>query len=141
MFQTSHSYSTIHAAARCLSGGPIYITDFSGQHDVELIAQMTAGSLTEQTVTLRPSMAGKTIRAFDSYHEGHPLKIATYAEAEGGGTSFLGLFNIAEQGKRCLVPVSDFLGKNGKLVAIGTEAHSSSSFVLIKRRSFSVQLT
>lgn len=83
---------------------------------------MTAGSLTGQTVILRPSMAGKTIRAFDRYHEGHPLKIATYAEAEGGGTSILGLFNIAEQEKTCLIYVSDFLGKNGKPIAIGTGA-------------------
>src|SRR5271163_4632165 len=36
MFQTSHPYSGFHAAARCISGGPIYITDSPGQHNVSL---------------------------------------------------------------------------------------------------------
>ena len=42
IFQTNHTYSGLHAAARCLSGGLIYITDEPGVHDIKLISQMTA---------------------------------------------------------------------------------------------------
>jgi Raffinose synthase or seed imbibition protein Sip1 len=54
MFQTSHPYSSFHAAARCVSGGPIYITDTPGEHDLNLIAQITAENVRGQTVILRP---------------------------------------------------------------------------------------
>jgi hypothetical protein len=138
MFQTSHSYSGFHAAARCLSGGPIYITDFPGQHDVELIAQMTAWSLGGQSVILRTSRAGKTLRAFDSYHEGHVLKIGTYAETKGGGTSFLSLFNIAGQEISCLVPATDFAESDRKSIVAGSGAqrylirsHQTSDFLAL----------
>jgi len=55
MFQTSHPYSGFHAAARCVSGGPIYITDYPGEHDVKLIHEMTARSPRGETIILRPS--------------------------------------------------------------------------------------
>ena len=63
-----------------------------------------------------------TLRAFDSYHEWHVLKIRTFAETKGGRTSFLGLFNIAGQDTTCLSFV-DFAGHDGKSIAAGTEAH------------------
>jgi hypothetical protein len=44
MFQTSGPLPDLHAAARCSSGGPIYVTDVPGQHDVDLIRQMTSKS-------------------------------------------------------------------------------------------------
>ncbi|KMQ43352.1 Glycosyl hydrolases 36 [Trichophyton rubrum] len=58
MFQTSHSYASFHAAARCVSGGVIYITDEPGKHNLAIINQMTALTTRGDTVILRPSVAG-----------------------------------------------------------------------------------
>ncbi|KAL8719032.1 MAG: hypothetical protein Q9225_003913, partial [Loekoesia sp. 1 TL-2023] len=64
MFQTSHPYSSFHAAARCISGGPIYITDTPGQHSLPLIASMTAPTISSnppKTIILRPNSVAKCI--------------------------------------------------------------------------------
>jgi hypothetical protein len=77
MFQTSHPWAGFHAAARCLSGGPIYITDSPGKHDVNLIKQMTARTPRGNTVILRPPIRGKTSQAYTSYDELRLLRIET----------------------------------------------------------------
>ncbi len=59
MFQTSHQYSAFHAAARCINGGPIYFTDTPGEHDINLINQITARNK-ENTIILRPRVARTT---------------------------------------------------------------------------------
>jgi hypothetical protein len=66
MFQTEHEYGHYHAAARCVSGGPIYITDEPGRHDLQLIGEMSAITPLGKTVILRPSVIGK---ALDPYLE------------------------------------------------------------------------
>ena len=69
MFQTAHQTAHYHAAARCISGGPIYITDVPGHHNVELINQMTGLTPRGKTVILRPSVVGRTIDAYTGYDE------------------------------------------------------------------------
>jgi hypothetical protein len=69
MFQTSHKNAGYHAAARCISGGPIYITDVPGEHDLMLINQMTGLTTRGKTTILRPSVVGKTIDAYTGYDE------------------------------------------------------------------------
>lgn len=113
MFQTSHPYSSFHAAARCVSGGPIYITDTPGEHDLGLIAQITAENVRGQTVILRPSMVGKTIGIYDKYHEGQILRIGTYNGSAQTGNGILGLFNISDHEISAMVPITDFPGING----------------------------
>ena len=80
MFQTLHDYSGFHAAARCVSGGPIYITDVPGQHDVDLIAKMTG--LTPRspgkTVIFRNSVGGRSIDPYVGYHDNVLLKVGSY---------------------------------------------------------------
>lgn len=110
MFQTSHPYSGFHAAARCVSGGPIYITDAPGKHDLDLIAQMTAENVRGQTVILRPSIVGKTINIYDQYHEGHILKVGTYNGAAGTGNGILGVFNVSDHEISAMVPITDLPG-------------------------------
>ncbi|CAG8454597.1 5043_t:CDS:2 [Acaulospora colombiana] len=39
MFQTNHEYSECHAAARAISGGPIYIADLPHQHDTIILGR------------------------------------------------------------------------------------------------------
>ncbi|KAK3711661.1 hypothetical protein LTR37_009437 [Vermiconidia calcicola] len=94
MFQTSHSWASFHAAARCVSGGPIYFTDVPGEHDIELIRQMTAQTTRGRTVILRPQMVGKAMDPYHDYHAQAILKIGTYNGMSGTGTGILGLFNV-----------------------------------------------
>ncbi|KAM0520908.1 hypothetical protein ACHAPS_006628 [Verticillium nonalfalfae] len=78
MFQTMGDYSRFHAMARCVSGGPIYITDVPGQHDRALIEQLTGPTPRNKTVIFRPSVVGKTIDAYNDYHDDVLLKIGSY---------------------------------------------------------------
>lgn len=112
MFQTVHPYSSFHAAARCVSGGPIYITDEPGKHDTDLINQMTALTTQGKTVILRPSILGRTMDAYHNYNEGQTLKVGAYNGWAGTGSGILGLFNVAEQDASSLISLADFMGVN-----------------------------
>ncbi|CAG8592594.1 3381_t:CDS:2, partial [Ambispora leptoticha] len=39
MFQTNHKYSEFHAAARAISGSPLYITDLPNNHNIEVLTK------------------------------------------------------------------------------------------------------
>lgn len=78
MFQTVHDYSGFHAAARCVSGGPIYITDVPGQHDFDLINQMTGPTIQGKTVIFRPSVVGKSLDPYNGYDDDNLLLVGTY---------------------------------------------------------------
>jgi hypothetical protein len=119
MFQTSHPYSGFHAAARCVSGGPIYITDTPGEHDVKLIEEMVATNLSGQSVILRPSNVGKTMGVYDNYNDGAVLKVGTWHGASGTGTGILGIFNVAEREVASLISVLDFPGVEAQGAGMG----------------------
>jgi hypothetical protein len=106
MFQTSHPYSGFHAAARCVSGGPIYCTDTPGQHGVLLIKQMTA-STPRGDIILRPAVASST-KVYSAYEDKSLCTIGSYHEV--GGTMFpiLGVFNVNEEAVSELIPLVDF---------------------------------
>lgn len=112
MFQTSHPYSGFHAAARCVSGGPIYITDAPGEHDINLIHQMTALNPRGSTVILRPSCVGKSMGVYDMYEEKNVLKIGTYDGKADVGSAILGVFNIADSEISFILPITKFPGVN-----------------------------
>jgi len=110
MFQTSHSWAGFHAAARCVSGGPIYFTDYPGQHDIELINQMTAQTPRGKTVILRPHIVGKAMNPYNAYTAQTLLKIGTYVGFAQTGTGILGLFNVSGQHLNEFVSLADFPG-------------------------------
>ncbi|KAL9611883.1 MAG: hypothetical protein Q9167_003497 [Letrouitia subvulpina] len=116
MFQTTHPYSSYHAAARCLSGGPICITDSPGQHNLPVIRAMTAQAPqfdgSAKTIILRPGTVGKTIEhnVYTSYHEARLLRLGSFHGAFGTGTSFLGVFNVSECPLKELVRLNSFPG-------------------------------
>lgn len=114
MFQTSHPYSSFHGAARCISGGPIYITDTPGQHSLPLIHAMTAPTIRSTTRILRPNAIGKCIEAgvYVPYDSLRFLKVGTYHTGSSAdyGVSILGVFNISEQALTELVPLRHFDG-------------------------------
>ena len=109
MFQTSHPYSSFHAAGRCVSGGPIYFTDEPGEHDLALISAMTARTTHDKTIILRPSVIGKTVGVYTAYEEERLLKVGTF---NGGtdGTPILALFNINQRVISELVNINSFPG-------------------------------
>ena len=113
MFQTSHPYSSFHAAGRCVSGGPIYFTDEPGQHNLDLIAQMTARTNQGKTIILRPSIIGKTVGVYTAYEEERLLKVGTF-NGGVGGTGILALFNVSERPLSELVNLSAFPGVKGE---------------------------
>ena len=41
MFQTSHEFGPFHAAARAISGGPVYVSDRVNEHNFEIIRSLT----------------------------------------------------------------------------------------------------
>lgn len=107
MFQTSHPFSSFHAAGRCLSGGPVYFTDEPGKHDIDLIKQMTARTTLGKTAILRPPLIGKTTSIYTAYEEERLLRVGTFCGGKGNGTGILGFFNMSQR------PLSEFVNLNG----------------------------
>ncbi|HEY5703987.1 MAG TPA: Sip1-related alpha-galactosidase [Terrimicrobiaceae bacterium] len=58
MFQSSHRRGAFHAAARAVSGGPVYVSDKVGSHDFELLRKLV---LSDGTV-LRADYPGRPTR-------------------------------------------------------------------------------
>lgn len=104
MFQTSHEYSVFHAAGRCISGGPICFTDKPGEHDIELIKQMTARTMTE-TIIIRPKVA-RTTYVYASKNEPRFLRIST--STINTNTPMLGIFNVGEDTRMEIVTLGHF---------------------------------
>ncbi|KAF2224573.1 raffinose synthase or seed imbibition protein Sip1-domain-containing protein [Elsinoe ampelina] len=111
MFQTRHPWAGFHAAARCVSGGPIYFTDYPGQHDVELINAMTAATPESgRRIILRPHRSGKSISAYAGYKDQALLKAGTYVGFARTGSGILGVFNCLQQAFGEIVRLEDFPG-------------------------------
>ncbi|KAL3465567.1 hypothetical protein BJX64DRAFT_275151 [Aspergillus heterothallicus] len=110
MFQTSHAFASFHAAARCVSGGPVTITDTPGQHNKALINQMTAETIQGNTVTLLPSVVGRTLDMYRDINDGHVLRIGTYTGRARTGSGIIGLFNVSASAKSTTILVDDFPG-------------------------------
>ncbi|KKK23827.1 hypothetical protein ARAM_001531 [Aspergillus rambellii] len=125
MFQTTGAYAGFHAAARCVSGGPVYITDVPGKHNLDLINQITAPTIQGTTVILRPSIIGRTLDMYHDLNEGHILRVGTYTGRAPTGSGIIGLFNIASSTKSCIIPVSDFPGVHNPDAQYVVRAHTS----------------
>ncbi|GAP85377.1 putative raffinose synthase Sip1 [Rosellinia necatrix] len=110
MFQTSHTYASYHAAARCISGGPIYITDTPGTYDLDLISQMTALTSRGKTTILRPSVVGRTIDPYTNYDEDALLKVGCYHGKAATGTPMLGVFNTRPHTQTEIISLDFFPG-------------------------------
>lgn len=110
MFQTSHPWAGFHAAARAVSGGPIYFTDEPGKHDIKLIGQMTAQTPRGKTVILRPHRVGRATDPYNAYDAQAVLKVATYVGFARTGTGILGCFNCSGQSLSEFVRLAEFPG-------------------------------
>lgn len=110
MFQTVHDYSGLHAAARCVSGGPIYITDVPGQHNVDLINQMTGITPRGKTVIFRPSVLGRSVNQYTDYNDEALLKVGCYNGRAVTGTPIMGVFNVSTRALTDIIPLEQFSG-------------------------------
>lgn len=106
MFQTDHLWSSFHGAARCLSGGPVYITDIPGKHDVSLLQQMTATTTDGRSIILRPEKIGRTSEIYVAHAEARLLKVETTHQT----TSILGLFNVGSTLRREMINIAQMPG-------------------------------
>lgn len=110
MFQSHHHWSGFHAAARCISGGPVYVTDEPGKHDVGLIEQVTARTSRGQTVILRPSVIGRSIEAYVGYEDKRLCMVGAYNGPAATGSSFMGVFNCRPSAITEILHLSSYLG-------------------------------
>ncbi|KAL6892728.1 family 36 glycoside hydrolase [Trichoderma longibrachiatum] len=110
MFQTVHDYSGFHAAARCVSGGPIYITDVPGEHNMDLIRQMTGVTPKRKTVIFRPNSLGRAIFPYIGYDDDLLLKVGSYNGPAETGTPIVAIFNISARPLTELIPLHCFPG-------------------------------
>lgn len=123
MFQTVHDFSSFHAAARCISGGPIYITDEPGKHDKNLIGQMT-GRRGRRRVILRPTSLGRSVQVYNDHTDGvfckvkceHTILVDDNISSQTRNisassdleTHILGLFNTSRYEQQEIVSMLDF---------------------------------
>lgn len=103
MFQTSHEFGRLHGAARCLSGGPLLLTDIPGDHDMGLINEMVATAPDGRSIALRPKGMGKAAQAWDRIEKG-ALKIVNETAT---GAKLLGVFNVGETDFSMFVSVAE----------------------------------
>ena len=131
MFQTNHAYSAFHAAARCVSGGPVYFSDKPGEHNIDLIDEITAKAPLKRTV-LRPNV-GRTIQIYTGHMERAFCKIGTTSGPKEAGCSILGVFNVGESPLLGFVELKDFLNiqpDQAYVVRAHTSGKISSTFCL-----------
>lgn len=131
MFQSAlPTYAGFHAAARCISGGPIYITDTPGHHDIHLIKQIGAYSPEGYTVTLRPSCIALPIDPFVAYNSNRLLKVGNFSGGRGG-SALLAIFNVSERQNSELLRIDDFPGISPEHNYV-IRAHTSGEVTAIK---------
>lgn len=115
MFQTTHDYSGFHAGARCISGGPVWITDYPGKHNLPLIKQLVANTPDGSSMILRPSVVGRSVQVYTADKEGRFCKVAAFQDVSFGerelaaGTAIMGVFNMSTQTHVEFLPLAEFL--------------------------------
>ncbi|KAI0995554.1 hypothetical protein K3495_g12625 [Podosphaera aphanis] len=110
MFQTLHKFSGFHAAARCMSGGPICMTDMPGQHDLKIINQITGQTPGGKTTIFRLSTAGKSLEPYTSFHDESLLIVGAYYDLIKPTTGIIGIFNITPRRNGKIFSTSMFPG-------------------------------
>jgi len=88
MFQSAHPTAAFHAAARAISGGPVYVSDKPGEHDFELLRKLVCS---DGSVLLADHPALPTLDSLlvDAAHRDGLLKIWN----RNGRAAIVGIFN------------------------------------------------
>lgn len=107
MFQTSlPEYAGLHAAGRCISGGPIYITDSPYSHSLPLINRMSATSIRppNRATILRPALVSLPLDPYIRYNSNRLLKISTVFNT----AAMLAVFNVSQDENSELISLPEF---------------------------------
>lgn len=88
MFQSGHAWGSFHAAARAVSGSPVYVSDKPGQHDFSLLRRLVLpdGTVARCDGPARPAPA---CLFADATKETRPLKIFNLC----GAAAVVGVFH------------------------------------------------
>jgi len=84
---------------------------------------MTAQTIRDQTVILRPSVVGRSTQAYIGFEEERLVKVAAYNGRSGTGTGFLGLFNCRAEGITEVLSVGEFLGAEDMKEGVVVRSH------------------
>jgi raffinose synthase len=130
MFQSGHEAGWFHAAARAISGGPVYLTDEPGQTDFALVRRLrlSDGSL---PICRTPALPTRDSLFQDATQGGGLLKI--FAHNVAG--SVLGVFNCrppseTEEEGRVVFRACDIPGMTGCPLAVWSE--KSQNLVILR---------
>jgi len=89
MFQSSHGRGSFHAAARAISGGPVYVSDKSGDHDFSILHRLVLsdGTILRSEYSARPTL---DCLFFSPNESNAPFKIFNI----NGDCGVVGVFNL-----------------------------------------------
>ena len=94
MFQSHHRHAEFHAAARALSGGPIYVSDRPGCQDAALLRRLMTGD--GRLLRLeRPALPSPSCLFLDP--QKLPVLLKAFSFAGDGAIGVLGCFNVKLQ--------------------------------------------
>jgi len=88
MFQSGHEWGAYHAAARAISGSPVYVSDKPGQHDFALLKKMVFSDGSVPWINC-PATIARDCLFNDVRTEDVLLKIVNHCN----GTNVIGVFN------------------------------------------------
>lgn len=91
MFHSKHEYALMHAAARAISGGPVYVSDGIGNHDPEILKRLVlpGGGILR---TIQPARPTVDCLFSDVMRDGRSA-LKVFSVNRGGG-GVIGVFNI-----------------------------------------------
>jgi len=84
---------------------------------------MTAQTIRDQTVILRPSVIGRSTQAYISFEEERLVKVGAYNGSSGTGTAFIGFFNCRNEGITEVVAVSEVIGAEAMKDGLVVRSH------------------
>jgi raffinose synthase len=90
MFQSAHPFAEFHAAARAISGGPLYVSDKPGRHDAALLRRLMGSDGTILRAD-RPAMLTRDGLLSDPISG--PALLKVWNTLRQGTTGLVGLFN------------------------------------------------
>jgi len=112
MFESNNTYATFHAAARAISGGPVYVTDMPGQQHFDVLWPLIDS---DGKIIRADKPASITEDCLFQLQDKKPLKAFTFA----GKSGLMAVFNAADANQvEGVISPSDIRGLAGQSFAV-----------------------